>query len=65
MLWKDPVRNKRHNTPHSDRYGILETQNAQTTIIYTKVSVVSYHPSNKENFHIFIKGLAKNTYTNM
>ena len=21
-LWKDPIRNKRHNTPHSDRYGV-------------------------------------------
>ena len=36
-----------------------------STGIYTKVSVVPYRPSNKENFHIFIKGLAKNTFTNM
>ena len=43
----------------------MGTQNAPTTGIYTKVSVVPYRPSNKENFHIFIKGLAKNTFTNM
>ena len=52
-LWKDLIGDKRHNTPHSDRYGISETQNASTTSIYTKVSVVPYHPPYKENFHIF------------
>ena len=36
-----------------------------STGIYTKVSVVPCHPSNSENFHIFDKGLAKNTFRNM
>ena len=34
-----------------------------SSLIYTKVSVVPCHPSNQENYHIFRKGLAKNTFT--
>ena len=39
-LWKDPVEEKRHNTPHSDRYGVRVRRTRPATGIYTKVSVV-------------------------
>ena len=39
-LWKDLTRYKRHNTPHSDRYGISGHRMCPSTGIYTKVSVV-------------------------
>ena len=39
-LWKDLTRYKRHNTPHSDRYGISGHRMYPSTGIYTKVSVV-------------------------
>ena len=39
-LWKDLVENKRHNTPHSDRYGVRVRRTRPATGIYTKVSVV-------------------------
>ena len=39
-LWKDPEQDKRHNTPHSDRYGISGHRMCPSTGIYTKVSVV-------------------------
>ncbi len=41
-LWKDPEQDKRHNTPHSDRYGISRYRMHPATGIYTKVSVVPY-----------------------
>ena len=39
-LWKDPAIDKRHNTPHSDRYGVRVRRTRPATGIYTKVSVV-------------------------
>ena len=62
-LWKDLIGNKRHNTPHSDRYGVRVRRTRPATGIYTKVSVVPFRPYDQENFHIFNKGLAKNTFT--
>ena len=38
-------------------------QNAPNHMYLYESVCCSYHPSNKENFHIFIKGLAKNTFT--
>ena len=43
-LWKDLVENKRHNTPHSDRYGGTGTQNATCHRYLYEVSVVPSHP---------------------
>ena len=58
-LWYDLNSNKRHNTPHSDRYGILETQNAPTTSIYTKVSVVPYRPAIMKTTTFSVEDLRK------
>ena len=54
---------RRHNTPHSNRYGISGHRMCPSTSIYTKVSVVPFRPFDQENFHIFNQGLAKNTFT--
>ena len=54
---------KRHNTPHSDRYGVSRHRTYLSSLIYTKVSVVPSRPFDQENFHIFNQGLAKNTFT--
>ena len=61
-LWNDLNSNKRHNTPHSNRYGVSRYRMYLSAYIYTKVSVV---PTVLlfENFHIFWQGLAKNTFT--
>ena len=58
-LWKDPVEEKRHNTPHSDRYGVRVRRTPPATGIYTKVSVVPYHPFYKKTSTFSIKDLRK------
>ena len=60
---KTLIIDRRHNTPHSDRYGVRVRRTRPATGIYTKVSVVPFRPYDQENFHIFRKGLAKNTFT--
>ena len=50
---------KRHNTPHSDRYGISEAQNAPTTSIYTKVSAVRLVLIVKKTSTFSVKDLRK------
>ena len=56
---KTLIIDRRHNTPHSDRYGVRVRRTRPVTGIYTKVSVVPFRPYDQENFHIFNKGLAK------
>ena len=60
---KTLIIDRRHKTPHSDRYGVRVRRTRPATGIYTKVSVVPFRPYDQENFHIFRKGLAKNTFT--
>ena len=60
---KTLIIDRRHNTPHSDRYGVRVRRKRPAACIYTKVSVVPFRPYDQENFHIFNKGLAKNTFT--
>jgi len=62
---KTLIIDRRHNTPHSNRYGVRVRRMRPATGIYTKVSVVPFRPYDQENFHIFNKGLAINTFTNM
>jgi len=50
---------KRHNTPHSDRYGISKTQNVPTTSIYTKVSAVRLVLIVKKTSTFSVKDLRK------
>ena len=45
--------------------GYQSTQNVPVHRDLYESECCSVRPSNKENFHIFIKGLAKNTFTNM
>ena len=61
-LWNDLNSNKRHNTPHSNRYEVSRYKMYLSAYIYTKVSVVPIVLL-FENFHIFWQGLAKNTFT--
>ena len=58
-LWKDPVEEKRHNTPHSDRYGVRVRRTRPATGIYTKVSVVPYRPFYKKTSTFSNKDLRK------
>ena len=64
-LWKDPVEDKRHNTPHSNRYGISGCRMHPTTCIYTKVSVVSSHPFYKKTSTFSFKDLRKTLSQNV
>ena len=64
-LWKDPVENKRHNTPHSDRYGISGHRMCPSTSIYTKVSVVPCHPFYKKTSTFSFKDLRKTLSQNV